>query len=89
MAQVARSVPRLLATMLGNNSRSVAKLDWTKCQPMVYPYTMTAKLIQQDWIFFYKQCMFPRYYLYANIICFPLWAWITFQGKSHCLIVDK
>lgn len=73
-----RTIGRLMATAWGGK---VKKVDRSQLQPLVYPYTFTACLIQENWIFYYKQCWWPRYYLYANIICYPLWVWIHFKGE--------
>ena len=78
-----RNVARAVATLLGNGVRRGRAVDPAQLQPMVYPYTITASAIQFDWIFMFKQCWWPRYYLYANIICYPLWVWIHFKGECR------
>lgn len=75
-----RNAGRMLATLWGNGVKS-GKVDRSNLQQMIFPYTLTAKQIQFDWIYMYKQCWWPRYWLYANILCYPLWVWIHFKGE--------
>ena len=79
-ARSLRNVTRLAASLWGNSAKQ-ARVDPSQLQPMVYPYTWTASLIQFDWIYMLKQGWWPRYWLYANIICYPLWVWIHFKGE--------
>lgn len=76
-----RSVARAMATMWGSQASKHAKVDPSQLQPMIFPYTLTAQVIQFDWVFFLKQCWWPRYWVYASIACYPLWIYIHHKGK--------
>lgn len=75
-----RNVARRMATMWGDQARK-PKVDRSQLQPLIYPWSYTANVVQQDWIFFLKQCWWPRYWLYASIICYPLWIYIDMKGE--------
>jgi hypothetical protein len=75
-----RHVARAMATMWGGQVAKRPKVDPAQLQPLIYPYSWTAKVIQFDWLYMYKNAWFPRYWLYATIVCYPLWVWIHFKG---------
>jgi len=48
---------------------------------MVFPYTMTARLAQFPFKWYWKNEWLMRYYAYAIVICIPVFFWI--QKKSY------
>ncbi|KAL1497418.1 hypothetical protein ABEB36_008394 [Hypothenemus hampei] len=51
-------------------------------RPMKYPYTLTAKIVQFPYKFYFQNNWVYRYYVYAVVACFPVFWYITVLSNS-------
>ncbi|XP_054165918.1 uncharacterized protein LOC128963435 [Oppia nitens] len=54
--------------------------------PQVVPVTYLAQISQQPYRWMFKTGWFFRYFIYANIVCLPLWVWIDRQVNSPAAV---
>ena len=47
---------------------------------MIYPYTMTARIVHFPWTFEWQKNWHQRYLIYAFILAYPLWVMIHNAG---------
>lgn len=75
-----RVLSRRLATSAVRGSQA-KKVNPKDLQPMIYPYTLTARLIQFPYKYYFNNSWMHRYLFYSFVLCYPLWIWIHFKGK--------
>lgn len=73
-----KRVQRLITTLIGEGSKQ--KVDRSKLQPLIFPYTRTAALVQAPYIHHYKNAFAAKEMVLAWLLTLPLWMWITSKG---------
>lgn len=76
-----KNAQRLVNTLIGE---SKTKVDRSRLQPMIVPYTSTAQWVQIPIGHYYKNAFAFKQIVWATIITAPLWLWITSKGENSC-----
>ena len=74
-----KGLQRLINTLIGEGSKQ--KVDRSRLQPLIYPYSRTAALVQAPYLHQYKNGFAAKETVLAWIITAPLWLYITSKGK--------